>query len=85
MVAVWTEEPEGRTWRRALGERIRSARHAAGMTQLELAAQLGIEQASVSAWECAIASPSTERLVQLMRLFAPAFIEALLELGQRPR
>ena len=85
MVAVWTEEREGRAWRRELGERIRWARQRAHMSQMELAAQLGITQASVSAWECSTASPSTERLVQLMRLFDAGFIEALLELGQRSR
>lgn len=40
-----------------LGAVIRDGRVAAGLTQTELAARVGVDQGTVSAWECGIAVP----------------------------
>lgn len=44
---------------------IKRLREAAGMRQYELAARMGIKQASVSAWESGQAYPSAENLIKL--------------------
>lgn len=49
-------------------DRLRAARRAKGLTQGELAARLGIKQASVSAWEVGKTWPDVPNLVPLSRL-----------------
>lgn len=44
---------------------IKKLREAAGMRQYELAARMGVKQASVSAWESGKAMPSAENLLKL--------------------
>lgn len=56
---------------------IRTLREAAGMRQYELAARLGISQASVSAWECGDSTPTTENLVKLADIFQCSTDEVL--------
>lgn len=44
---------------------IKKLREAAGLRQYELAARMGVKQASVSAWESGAAMPSAANLVKL--------------------
>ena len=44
---------------------IKKLREAAGLRQYELAALMGVKQASVSAWESGTAMPSAANLVKL--------------------
>ena len=44
---------------------IRKKREAAGLKQYELAARMGLKQASVSAWENGQAYPTAENLLKL--------------------
>jgi DNA-binding transcriptional regulator YiaG len=55
---------------------IRAARTQAGMSQVELAAALGVKQSTVSQWERGIIEPSTERLLDLLAVL-PGLAEAL--------
>ena len=43
----------------------KTARTAKGISQKKLAEELGIEQATVSAWECGIATPPASRLASI--------------------
>lgn len=45
----------------------RAARTAKGLSQKELAEMLGIEQATVSAWECGIATPPASKLASICK------------------
>lgn len=49
------------------GKRIAEARRAAGLTQVQLAAALTVDQQQVSAWERGIASPRSDRRVAVAR------------------
>jgi len=62
---------------------IRALREAAGMRQYELAARMGVKQASVSAWESGSSNPSVENLKKLADIFQCS-IDELLGYG-RPR
>jgi transcriptional regulator with XRE-family HTH domain len=53
--------------RRALAQRIKSARQRAGMTQREMAETLSVSAGAVGQWET-IGSPSIERLTVLARV-----------------
>jgi DNA-binding XRE family transcriptional regulator len=59
-----------------LGTVIRMARKQAGMSQVELAAALGIHQSSVSQWERGTTEPSTQSLLTLMGVL-PGVAETL--------
>ena len=52
-----------------VADRIRGLRERSGMTQTELAKQLGITRSSVNAWEMGISTPSTAYIVELAQLF----------------
>lgn len=63
----------------SLGERIRTARLAAGFSQVKLAAEIGVAQTTLSAWESGKNEPSREdirRLAQVLGIDASQ-IEAL--------
>ena len=49
--------------------RIKELRKNLGVTQAELARQLGISRAAVNAWEMGIAMPATQYVVALAELF----------------
>lgn len=53
-----------------VAERIKQLREQKGMTQAELARQLGITRSSVNAWEMGISVPSTQYVVELAELFS---------------
>ena len=52
-----------------LGEKLQRLRKARGMSQEELAAQMGVSRQAVSRWELNIALPDTENVVRLSELF----------------
>lgn len=52
-----------------VADRIKNLREQSGMTQAELAKQLGITRSSVNAWEMGISVPSTQYIVELAGLF----------------
>ena len=52
-----------------IGKRIALCRKKAGLSQEQLAEQLGISRQAVSRWETGDAMPDTERVIQLSRLF----------------
>lgn len=56
---------------------IRALREAAGMRQYELAARMGVKQASVSAWESGESNPSVEHLKKLADIFQCSIDELL--------
>jgi transcriptional regulator with XRE-family HTH domain len=51
-----------------LGARLRTARRASGMTQKQLADQLGVESITVSRWERGVTTPSLPRLRRIAEL-----------------
>ena len=52
-----------------VAERIKYLRDQKGMTQADLAKQLGITRSSVNAWEMGISVPSTQYIVGLAGIF----------------
>ena len=52
-----------------VADRIKRLREQYGITQSELAKQLGITRSSVNAWEMGISTPSTQYIVELASLF----------------
>ena len=56
---------------------IRALREAAGIKQYELAARMGVKQASVSAWESGESNPSVENLKKLADIFQCSIDELL--------
>ena len=55
-----------------VADRIKALREQRGMTQSELAKQLGITRSSVNAWELGISVPSTQYVVELADIFKVA-------------
>ena len=51
-----------------VGARLRTARRSAGMTQRQLADELGVEAITVSRWERGVTSPSLPRLRTIAEL-----------------
>ncbi len=52
-----------------VADRIKKLREQYGITQSELAKQLGITRSSVNAWEMGISIPSTQYIVELASIF----------------
>ena len=52
-----------------VASKIKYLRESKGMTQSELAKQLGITRSSVNAWEMGISIPSTQYVVELAYIF----------------
>lgn len=52
-----------------VADRIRQLREQKGITQTDLAKQLGITRSSVNAWELGISVPSTQYIVELAHRF----------------
>ena len=50
-------------------DRIKLLREKRGLTQAELAKQLGITRSGVNAWEMGISVPSTQYIVELAQFF----------------
>lgn len=55
--------------REDIADKIKSLRESRGMTQAELARQLGITRSGVNAWEMGLSVPSTQYVVELARFF----------------
>lgn len=58
-------------------ENLRSLRKNAGMTQKQLAAVMGVDQRTVSAWEKGVCEPSFQMLATLCELFGETFNDIL--------
>ena len=52
-----------------VADRIKHLRDEKGLTQTDLAKQLGITRSSVNAWEMGISVPSTQYIVELANIF----------------
>ena len=52
-----------------IAEKIKFLRTNAGITQTQLAKQLGVTRSGVNAWEMGISIPSTQYIVELAKLF----------------
>ncbi|MGM9680423.1 MAG: helix-turn-helix domain-containing protein [Eubacteriales bacterium] len=52
-----------------IADRIRELRDRKGITQSDLAKQLGITRSGVNAWEMGISVPSTQYVVELANIF----------------
>ena len=52
-----------------LDEKLTQARKAAGLTQADVAARLDVSRQAVSRWEGGQSKPSTERLLELARIY----------------
>ena len=52
-----------------LCEKLTQARKAAGLTQADVAARLDVSRQAVSRWEGGQSKPSTERLLELARIY----------------
>lgn len=52
-----------------IADKIKELRMINNITQIELAAELGITRSSVNAWEMGISIPSTMYVVELARIF----------------
>jgi len=55
------------TLRTLWGQRIITARRAAGLTQVQLAAAVGVPQQTISQWERGVAAPRDDRRPHLAR------------------
>lgn len=53
----------------SLADRIKTLRESAGLTQAEVARQLGVSRSGVNAWEMGLSVPSTQYVVELARIF----------------
>jgi len=52
-----------------IGEKIKKLRKMNGLTQADIARQLGITRSSVNAWEMGVSMPSTSYVIKLSRIF----------------
>lgn len=52
-----------------MGEKIKERREAAGLSQAELAAMLGVHGSTISLWENGVTSPKMGNLVKLAEIF----------------
>lgn len=53
----------------SLADRIKSLRERTGLTQADVARQLGISRSGVNAWEMGLSVPSTQYIVELAKKF----------------
>ncbi len=67
-----------------IGDKILSCRKKAGMSQETLAAQLHISRQAVSRWETGEATPDTEKVIQLSRIFQVSTDYLLLDEIEEP-
>ena len=59
--------------RQNLTSPLRKARQAAGLSQSQLAGQLGVSKSAISAWEAGLEFPQAARLAGIERALAPHF------------
>lgn len=52
-----------------IGEKIKKLRKMNGLTQADIARELGITRSSVNAWEMGVSMPSTSYVIKLSRIF----------------
>ena len=68
-----------------LGERIRAARQAAGLSQEKLAERLGLTRQAVTKWETGHSAPSTENLLHLAEVLGVPVTALLGEEAREPQ
>ncbi len=68
----------------SFGNYILALRNAAGLTQAELAAELGVTNKAVSKWEVGRAKPGTETIRRLAALFHVSADELLRQTAEKP-
>jgi len=71
--------------RTAFGTRLHALREAAGLSQQEVAARLGITQPAYALWERRNVSVRVDQLHELAKIFAVAVEELFYEPGQAPQ
>lgn len=52
-----------------MGEKIKQRREAAGMSQKELAAMIGVDASTISLWENSVTSPKMGNLIKMAEIF----------------
>lgn len=52
-----------------IGEKIKKLRKMNGLTQADIARELGITRSSVNAWEMGVSMPSTSYVIKLSHIF----------------
>lgn len=52
-----------------MGEKIKQRREAAGMSQKELAAMIGVDASAISLWENDLTNPKMGNLIKLAEIF----------------
>jgi transcriptional regulator with XRE-family HTH domain len=66
------------------GERLRTWREAAGLTQRELARQLGVHHSNIQFWESGAVPPRSEVLAPMAKLLGVRVEQLLGQEGKRP-
>jgi transcriptional regulator with XRE-family HTH domain len=66
-------------------KQIRDLREAAGMTQMDLAVQMGVTIATVSNWERGTSEPFARHLLKLARLFNVSPFDIVLPEIEKPK
>lgn len=52
-----------------ISDRIRYLREKCGLTQTDLAKQLGISRSAVNSWEMSLSSPSIANIIEMTKIF----------------
>jgi transcriptional regulator with XRE-family HTH domain len=60
-----------------LGERFKELRKQSGLTQKQVADELGIKQSNISDWENNVSRPEYENLIQLAKLYEESIDDIL--------
>lgn len=68
----------------ALSENIRQKRKASGLSQEQLAEQMGVSRQAVTKWESGQSAPSTENLIRLSKLLNTT-VEQLTDVQPKPQ
>ena len=61
-----------------IGEKIKKLRKMNGLTQADIARELGITRSSVNAWEMGVSMPSTSYVIKLSRIFKVSAVSGCL-------
>ena len=70
---------------RNVGQSIRDGRRARGMTQVELAASVGVEPQTVQRWECGARLPSDESFAEMETVLGLSIQEVRIVAYRPPR
>jgi len=70
-------------WMKSRGLRIRNRRKALGLNQADVAAEVGVDQSTVSDWEKRNAEPGAEQLMKLAKVLQTSAEELMLGKDER--